>query len=117
MTTYREQREKQVSSVQLVKESYQNPSQTRSVQQATAYVQHSLRRIEPSQAMGFFSTFKRLGNGNDEETNAVGRAVSLFPSKHAETQFEPNAPRGLHKGVGAKSFSHYSRDKVEIFIG
>ena len=50
--------------------------------------------------MGFFSTFKRLGNGNDEET--VGRAASLFPSKHAETQFEPNAPRELHKGVGAK---------------
>lgn len=61
--------------------------------------------------MGFFAQFKRNGNGNDDDNNPCARAVSLFPSKQAETQFEPGRERG-HKAVGAKSFSYGSLGKV-----
>lgn len=62
--------------------------------------------------MGFFAQFKRNANGNDDENDSCARAVSLFPSKHAETQILQDSGRAS-KTVGAKSFSYGSLGKIK----
>lgn len=65
--------------------------------------------------MGFFAQFKRNANGAEDETDTCARAVSLFPSKHAETQIVQDSDR-TNRAVGAKSFSYGSLGKVCITV-